>query len=364
MDKNLIWKFLAGELEPEEVEKLFQWVSLNDENRKTFSEIKLLWMATNPGNQDISAMQKEDLERLTARIDFEDKDKSKTGNISQYIHSGKAIWPKVFKVAAVVLLIYSLSVSLIIMSKKDNGSYTKVSTRRGKQSEVILADGTHIWLNSESTIQYPVNVNSSEVNVYLTGEAYFDVHKNPERKFIVNAGELKISVLGTSFNVKSYEDEETIEATLEEGKISITGKIAQKELTKPLILEPNQRAIFNRKSKAYKIAQINSDDQVDSLQGQDRPSVELTLHAETKLYTSWKDGVLSFKNERFEDLAEEMERWFNVQIIIEYEYLKDARYTGVFENESIERALKALSLSLPFEYEIDQDIVIIKKKRE
>jgi transmembrane sensor len=364
MDKNIIWKFLAGELSSDEAIKLMHWVSLSDENKKMFSKTKLLWMASKSFTNEPTSDQKEDFARLTARIDFEDNNDLNARALSDFTSDRKPAWQVVFKVAAVILLIYCLSVSFIIIKDKNKKAYTQVTTRKGKQSEVILADGTHIWLNSESSIKYPVKVNGSKVNVFLNGEAYFEVHKNPNRKFIVNTGEIKIAVLGTSFNVKAYDDEETIETTLEEGKISISGKIAQKQLSKPIILEPNQRIIFNRNSSGYKLAEVNSEEQEDSLQVTGSASVELTLHAETRLYTSWKDGVLSFKNERFEVLAEKMERWFNVRIIIESPELKETRYTGVFEKESIERALKALSMSLPFKYEIDQDIVTIKQKRE
>ncbi len=170
-------------------------------------------------------------------------------------------------------------------------------------------------------MKLPHSFNKGNRNVTLLGEAYFRVKKTENKSlFVVNAGDIAIKVLGTEFNVKSYPDEGTIETTLEKGKVTLEKKLdnGNKEL---LTLKPNQRAVFVKKEGNIFLSEISehySKTKVDSsskkVSGSRKEELLLSEDVETEIYTSWKDGKLEFKSERFDNLLVRLERWYGVDI--------------------------------------------------
>ncbi len=371
MDSNLIYKYLSGELDENQVKKLFKWVKSSENNRKFFAEIKNSWVGAKVQQEKPEVDLLHDFELLTIRLNQKKKPKKSVLRIKNPKKSGSSIGLWLVRIAAVFLLLYSLGGTAYYLYNSGQSAYNVISTKRGEKSHLVLSDGTKIWLNSETTLKYPVNFKRKNVNVFLEGEAYFEVSRNKSRKFIVNASTLNITVLGTSFNVKSYSDERMVETTLEKGKISITGTGGEKALSKTVVLRPNQRATFIKNSDKIFVSDIPEESKEKALinifkkpgdvHATKKPNLILSYRENTKLYTSWKDGQLVFKSERFEDLARRMERWYDINIEIKSQELKDSKYTGIFEKETIEQALKALSLSLPFKYEIDKNLIIINK---
>ncbi|MFC2138362.1 FecR family protein, partial [Bacteroidota bacterium] len=218
---------------------------------------------------------------------------------------------------------------------------------------------------------YPSNLNSNNVKIYLDGEAYFDVVKKKNRKYVINTSSINIEVLGTSFNVKSYSDENTIETTLENGTILINSASNKNRFEKAIILNPNQKATFIKNTEKIKISDISTPGKISNQKKNEKaidkkesikPNLVISKQIDTELYTSWKDGRMVFRKENFYTLSKKMERWYDVQITILDEDLHNWKYTGVFEKETIEQALEALSLSMPFQYEIDQNKIFITKK--
>ncbi len=182
---------------------------------------------------------------------------------------------------------------------------------------------------------------------------------------------MHISVLGTSFNVKAYKEEGTVEAILEKGKISITGKIGSERIKEPIVLLPKQKVLIQQpKEFQNKIIVIEKVIAVEDAVEESAPEEKLAEnahiliedHTNTELYTSWKDGQLSFRKERFEELAIKLERWYDVHIEIIDEEMKNWRFTGTFDKETFEQALHALSLSVPFDFKIDKNNIKIKCK--
>lgn len=366
MNKEFILKYLNGELSPADKEKLLLWIKKDESNAKLFSSIKNSWSLTRSklaGNQipDFDINQEFEL--------FQQKVTAQNGKKSIALRKHTIGWAA----AVLILLLYGIYITVNLSHEKQDITYNTISTRKGEKSKLILADGTTIWLNSETTLRYPTKVNTKKVKLFLQGEAYFDVTKNKKREFIVKTSTIDISVLGTQFNVKSYKDDKIVETTLEKGKIAITGKVGNKTLKKPLILKPNEQARLIINNKEIEVTNVkenslgegtnevkqnkNSASQPKNKDRKTEIQIDENIHSE--LFTSWKDGKLMFKSEAFEDLAVKMERWFDVKITIESEDLKTKKYTGVFEKETLEQALKALSLSLPFKYIINENHVRI-----
>jgi len=370
MNESTILKFLRGHLSGDEIRQFREWVQQCEANKKYFVEIKNIWTTLHLDQKDSDYTIEDEFKRITAHINLHQSISQRKNIDIPSTHNNRLNKKILIPIAASIILIFSLLGTIFIHKNNTSSSYNEITTQRGEKSLVTLADGTRIWLNSQTSLRYPSNISRKKIKVILDGEAFFDVAKQKGRTFIVQASTLEIAALGTSFNVKSYSDDGLIETTLEEGKISITGKIGSKQLKQPVLLKPNMQATFITNSQEYHIRHTNKEEQlkekeyppiIEEIPSAVSEKLILTEEIDTKLYSSWKDGKLIFKSERFEDLAVRMERWYDVQIFIKEQELRNKKYTGIFEKETIEQALKALSLSMPFYYTIDQNLITIKK---
>lgn len=270
------------------------------------------------------------------------------------------IFAQVLKYAAILVIGVILSTVYNTQFKKKNITgnerFSTVEVEYGSKSKIILPDGTSVWLNSGSKITYPEKfaVNSRKIN--LTGEAFFDVVRDESRPFFVNTKDINIKVLGTTFNVKSYDDENTVETTLISGKVELKRKNSSE--TNFIQLKPNQMAVFYKSEKTVEI-KSPADKREDVAPILKRETIEIDAVEEPQLITSWKDGKLKFDTELFGVLAQKMERWFDVKITFKNEAAKSIRYSGSFDDESIDQAMHALQLSYPIRYEIKKNEVYI-----
>jgi ferric-dicitrate binding protein FerR (iron transport regulator) len=167
-------------------------------------------------------------------------------------------------------------------------------------------------------------------------------------------------VLGTKFNLKSYDDEKIIETTLISGKVEIFANKDEKQREqKKIVLEPNQQALFYKESDDISLSQLQSRP-AESEEISVSP-VEIKSKVDIVEIIAWKDNRLVFKNEKFNELATKLERWYDVKIEIKDEELKHILFTGTFQKESIEQALSALKLIIPFRYEMKMNQIVITK---
>lgn len=202
----------------------------------------------------------------------------------------------------------------------------------GHRSQITLQDGTVVWLNARTTMVYPSHFVGNERVVTISGEAYFNVSENPEKPFIVKAGDNRIKVLGTEFNVFCYPDAEKFQTSLIEGSIELSSPIIGNQ---KVVLKPNQEATIEDGKVIVK----------------NIPYFDAFL---------WKEGVYSFMNERLEDITKKLELYYDVKIIIKTPALKDIPYTGKFrQRESVYDVLEILSRIRPFEIEKNTDRSII-----
>ena len=360
----LISKFLQNQCSLYEIETLKKWMNEQPENLQYFEQMKKVWdsieLKNNPDNIDT--------ERSWTNFNkiLADKEQKPIA-LQNHEKSNLSI---LLRIAAVVLISFGLSWFAFYTyygnAIKNPDGMLELTVPRGSKSVLKLADGTTIWLNSETTIRYPDKFSNKQRDVYIEGEAFFKVAKNKKWPFKVHTSDLDIIVLGTSFNVKSYPDEGIIETTLEEGSILIekTAKSGKKQY---ISMKPNQRVtlvksesklFLNEKQQGSK--KNESEKIVQKKEKKQKERFYLDENTDTQLYVAWKNNQLIFKNERFESLAVKLERWYNVKIIIKNEKLKNYRFTGIFENETIEQAIAALQLTTKFDYQFDKNRIIIK----
>ncbi|QEM04731.1 FecR family protein [Mucilaginibacter rubeus] len=236
------------------------------------------------------------------------------------------------------------------------GKPNEITAPKNGISKIQLPDGSRVWLNMGSKLTYNNDFGTEQRKVSLVGEAFFDVVKDPQRPFVVTTTTISIRVLGTKFNVRSYNNDKTSEAALIRGKIELT---ILKNPEKKIILNPsekitvinNQEPQLKSNTPTYKIAE-------------ETPLIALSRIHQAKEDTLpsealWLENKLAFDAEDFENIAQKMERRYNVNIVFENEDIKKLRFTGKFEKESINKALLSLQKTAAFHYKIDTNQIVI-----
>lgn len=235
----------------------------------------------------------------------------------------------------------------------------EIKTKYGSKTSLVLPDGTKVWLNAGSKMTYSKDYGAELREVNLTGEAYFDVEKNADKPFIIHAGNIKIKVLGTAFNVRSYPDEKNIETSLIRGSLEITLNGSKGKY----ILKPYQKLVVNN-NPALAAKGNNAKELPDA----EEPKTDIELSRlsvmaqdSSIVETAWVYNRLVFNGETFEEIAHKMERWYAVSIVIKNDKLKTIKFTGVFENETVDQALGAIQLTTHFKVSYKTGQIIISK---
>jgi len=237
--------------------------------------------------------------------------------------------------------------------------WLQTTTRPTQKDVLTLPDGTVVTLNSGTTIKYPNHFSDTTREVYLEGEAYFDVNKNPGHPFIIHADKMNIRVLGTSFNVKSYKNESSGEATLITGSIEVT---LNDRPSDRIILKPKEKLIVQNNRVTRKqlgLAPVAGD---NAGKGTRYALTNLTYfhnNANTVVETSWVENKLVFSNKDFIDISGDLERWYGVHIEFMTERAKHYNFSGYFEKETLPEALDVLNMIEHFTYKIEDSTVYI-----
>ncbi len=267
---------------------------------------------------------------------------------------------RAFRIGIAVALAGLLGLSLFLFNRQAapptdaaKAAGNQFSTPSGSKSKVQLPDGTEVWLNAESKLSMGNGIFGAETReVFLSGEAFFDVVKNDKVPFVIHTGIIDITVRGTAFNVKAYPGAKTIETSLVRGRIEITTRL---DPDRKIILKPNEKIIIPTDTSAATAAQET---------GTATSSVyEITaLHkgrSGVLPETVWLNPRLEFDDEAFSDLAPKIEEWFNIRIRFTGNATRDKHFSGIIEKETLPETLKAMQLSYPFTYSLKGKELII-----
>ncbi len=245
-----------------------------------------------------------------------------------------------WKVAAVLILLTGVGfLTYPLVEASLNGMETLVA----KEEKIfkILDDGTNVWLNKQSTLRYTKDFGDKKREIFLQGEAYFDVVKRADIPLWVHAGGVDIEVKGTSFNVNAYEENQQVQIALVRGVITVSERDHPQN---KVWLKPQNKVIFSQAqgllSSRMDVMQIN----------------EQALFKET----GWTTDTLIFQKEKLSDLVLKLEKKYDVKIDVQSEKLKEKRFSGTFTDETIQEVMEALKLSYPLTYSIRPRLVIIK----
>ena len=370
---NLIAKRLSGEATAEELRELEDLLRGNPELHYPMQTIADLW---NPSNAHDLQMAEQAFNRHLDRmkelnIDFSTPAATKEPiEFPAYpIASGRR--RKTWLMAASFGTIIALSIALLntrssapkvaaTVANIPTLTGNEIFTGNGSRTHLVLPDGSVVWLNAGSRINYEKNYGSILREVTLTGEAFFDVAPNASKPFVIHTARVDIRVLGTKFNVKSYPSDRTTETTLIRGSIEVSIK---NRSNNKIVLKPNEKLVIENEDSALQQQPHSHEMKAkESLVKISKPTYE--PGSGIIVETSWIDNKLIFQDEEFRELAKQMERWYGVVIRFSNPKEEELRFTGIFTNETIQQALEALKLTRAssFDYDIDGGNITIHDK--
>ena len=310
-------------------------ITTDDDEAKSIDALRLLLSNDGPGEESRSIQESAGTNRRKARF--------------------YAAW------AAASLVITACAWFMLHNSRPPAPVVTPVNevvTNGGSKSTVHLPDGSSVILNTGSKLSYNKDFGAVTREIYLSGEAFFDIAKNEKMPLVVHAGNVDILVKGTIFNVKAYTEDSTVEASLIRGVIEVFSK---DDRERKIMLRPNEKIIIGKTSTVSSSEEtkrmVKPPKEAVFFLGKIKPNPVDSSISEI----AWIQNKLAFYKEPFSSLAQKMERWYNVSIQFNDERLKKFTFTGSFEKEDIIEALNALREIAAFEYTIENRNVIIGK---
>ena len=249
----------------------------------------------------------------------------------------------IYQQIAAVLLIPLLAMGIYYLISQRNPvtvQYTETIAPRGQKSQIVLSDGTKVWLNSDTKIRYPGQFSKNQRDIYLNGEAFFEVTKNEHQPFLVHTSGPDVKVLGTRFNVKAYADENQVETSLFEGRVNLLLPAQGSDQPVEKILNPGQSVIFSNTTNNLVPAKFPKDE-IDG----------------------WKKNQLIFKDDTFVKLVKKIERWYNVEMIYDEKQFDNRRLTvELYEGERLEKLMDILCLALSVDFKYEKGKIILTPK--
>ena len=274
MEQKLLHKMFNGEATDNELTQIRQWVNADKMNRETFYHERALFDAL-----QLNAFQK--------------------GN---HVHKQSVpLWKWIGSAAAAVIALFLLYNIPVFTTKniQPEIALNTIKVPAGQRVEVTLSDGTHIWLNARSEFSYPASFNGNTREVRLKGEAFFDVAKDRNKKFIVNTGRCEVEVLGTQFNVEAYDDRESVKTTLVEGSVDVQAGGEKVRLI------PHEQLQYHKNTAEMEVREVN-----------------------VREIIAWKNGWFVFDNTTLGEIVKTLQRWYNIEVEFIRPELEHLRFTG------------------------------------
>ena len=323
---ELLHRLIAGTTTEEENRQLMEWFRQCASKEEFFMLFETAW------KEGPDEMPRDVQERMYRRLSRE-LDEKKTKTILLRSRFSWKVWPQI-AVACIIIVLGLVNYRMNDKQKQLSTQNFTVFAEKGQRAFITLPDSTKVWLNSDTKISYPADYGLKERNVTLVGEAYFEVAKNPDKRFIVEAKGMQVEALGTSFNVNAYQNDNKIIASLFSGsvRVSYDRHVA--------ILKPHESVkvdLLNRSFSRYK----------------DESMQNIAL---------WRKNEITFDGESLEEITHIMSRLYNTTICIEDESLKKVCYIGTIRNNNLENFIDIINLTTPVVYENKGDTVFLRKR--
>lgn len=327
LSEEIINRYLTGQCSEEELIEVNAWMKESEENaRQLFRMEEIYHLGKFDQYTDEQRILRAE-KQLYKKLDEEKGKQSKILSMHRWM-----------KYAAVIaaMLVMGGGIGYWFYQSGNNQQMMVAVASEGIVKEVVLPDGSKVWLNNAATLKYPREFSEKERNVYLEGEAYFEVTKNRHKPFTVQSDAIRVRVLGTTFNLKSDKRCRIAEATLIEGEIEVKGNKEEGQI----ILTPGQRAELNKNNGRLTVKQVDA-----------------------KLDAVWHDNLIPFQKADIFTITKALERFYDVKIILSPDIQTGKTYSGVLKRKSnIESVLKSLQNSIPIDYKIVGNNIFISPK--
>lgn len=328
MTKEIFIKYLQGNCTETEFEQILLWIREGSLSTYDRGMVQDIWDEFEP---EAGSVERVNYARVLDKIHHQiNINQNSTQFVIQKASTKNRILAILTRAAAILLLpVLSLLFYTNLSDRDryaDNLNDLEVAAPAGSRIHIELGDGTRVWLNHGSKLKYPHRFEGENRKVFLTGEAYFEVAHNSKAPFIVGTNRLEVKATGTAFNVSAYSGDDNIETTLVEGKVILYERETGHEIK---ALSPGECLKFDAQKDVY------------------------TLESgHTEKNTAWKDGLLVFKNEKAEDVAKKLAKWYNVEVEISNEKVKEFTFTATFMDETLPQVLELMTLATPVNYQL------------
>ena len=312
LNEDIIIRYLENRCSEEDFVLINEWMKESDENAgELFRMEEIYQLGKFPFEEENLVARAE--RRLGRRLEQENQKKQEVFKLRS-----------VLRYAAAIVGVMVLAAGLVYWFRNKAEELVVASAAHGQVREMLLPDGTKVWLNQSSVLKYPRAFEGKERHVYLDGEAYFEVARNHEKPFMVKSPAMDVRVLGTSFNIKCRPDNSFAETTLIEGEVEVKDKSDKGRIT----LLPGQKAVLNRVTGRMQVKQVD-------------PKMEIV----------WHNDLIPFEKSSIFQIAAALERFYGVKIILSPDVDSTNTYSGVLKKkDNIESVLNSLRNSIPVSY--------------
>ena len=321
--QDSIRSFFKDKCSSDELNKLFRWLNSSKGIQELENELESSWDSfTAPDNLEI------DSEKIFKCIEKGIRPKQSNNRL-------RVVW-QLLPYASILLLVMALPFFFLLNKKYTNDDAniysfnTTVITEDGQRSKVILPDSSVVWLNSGTTLSYHEDAQNNERKVQLSGEAFFQVHRNEDKPFLVQNQQLIVRVLGTQFNVEAYPETGKINVALQSGSVQLK---QEKNESFQYQLNPGEIAAFDVAQNKMKIAEVD-----------------------VEKISAWKHGTLIFHNDPMDLVIEKLERWYNVNIEVQDDAVYNSLFTGTITNEGYEQIFRLIEFTCPVKCNISNKL--------
>jgi ferric-dicitrate binding protein FerR (iron transport regulator) len=323
---DLLAKFFSGNCSEEEKLQVKQWQEASPDNKDKFREYADIWNHSKNEGKGFEPNVEDALNKVNLKLGVELAPRQKIVRMMNYAK----------RIAAVIFVSVCVWSTYHLLHKKPvSETSIEVATLQGEKKEIVLPDGSHVWLNSLSKIIYSDKFEGKERKVNLTGEAYFEVAKNPSRPFIIDAVNAVTTVLGTAFNVRARVEEKLVVVTVAEGKVAFTGKEALSKTSVKLMA--GDQGILNLETK--KLENVKNDD----------PN-----------FLAWKTGKLVFKNTSLKQVVAKLTDFYGKSIRVEDLSKAETPFTSTFDHKPLRDVITIMEMSLGLKADTINHVIVLK----
>ncbi|MET0462564.1 MAG: FecR domain-containing protein [Chitinophagaceae bacterium] len=332
----LVTRKLSGEASQDELQELADLLKRDPSLKEEFDIMSRYWQQE---AREHTANTEWALQKTLSRLGIEAELQPEANDP---VVKRMPAWKMFIRTAAAVVILSGLSFGIYAVVNKHSVSGSRdlvqKTNAKGVKSTIALADGSKVWLNADSKLQYPSSFTGNTREVYLNGEAFFDIEKNPSKPFIIHLANGTIRVLGTSFNIKAYDNEPVVETSVATGKVAFIPRLKNNDNADTIFLTPNNKVIYQLKTE--------------------QTTTAATISEEDR---AWTEGKLIFRSMLFEEIGIELERNFGKKVVFEDSDIKTYRLTGSFQNNTLSEILYYLSKTKPFSYSVSDEQIVISR---